>query len=261
MDKIMDKTMDEKKQPYGTVLIKASIILDFLSKCDEPQPLITIAKETGLTTSTALKILDTLLLIGYVQKDLDSKRFSLGLSMIKYANKAINNLDIKQIAQPHLEELQKVTSETVHLGIRDKDSIVYVTKIESKNPVCLYSKVGNTVPMYCSAMGKAVLADVSDEEVRNYLSRNPLTKLTNNTITTEHGFMEEIVNVRGLGYAYDDSEHEEGVFCIGASIALNNKNYGAISVSMPKYRLTEEFHKQIIEAVQKCKFNILNDIQ
>ena len=73
--------------------------------------------------------------------------------------------------------------------------------------------------------------------------------------------MEEIVKVRGLGYAYDDSEHEEGVFCIGASITLNNKNYGAISVSMPKYRLTEEFHKQIIEAVQKCKLNILNDIQ
>ncbi|GAA3330729.1 hypothetical protein GCM10020331_084460 [Ectobacillus funiculus] len=93
---------------------------------------------------------------------------------------------------------------------------------------------------------------MSDEEVRNYLSRNPLTKLTNNTITTEHGFMEEIVNVRGLGYAYDDSEHEEGVFCIGASITLNNKKIMVQSVLVcQKYRLTEEFHKQIIEAVQK----------
>ncbi|MFP3126104.1 IclR family transcriptional regulator [Ectobacillus funiculus] len=261
MDKIMDKTVDEKKQPYGTVLIKASLILDFLSNCDEPQPLITIAKETGLTTSTTLKILDTLLLIGYVQKNLDFKRFSLGSSIIKYANKAISNLDIKQITQPHLKELQKVTGETVHLGIRDKDNIVYVTKIESKNPVCLYSKVGNTVPMYCSAMGKTVLADMSDEEVRNYLNRNPLIKFTNNTITTEHDFMEKIESVRELGYVYDDSEHEEGVFCIGASITLNGKNYGAISVSMPKYRLTEDFHKQLIEAIQKCKFNILNDIQ
>ncbi|MCY8233063.1 IclR family transcriptional regulator [Priestia endophytica] len=252
--------MEKTKQPYGTVLIKASHILDFLSSCDEPQSLNIIAKETGLTNSTALKILDTLLMIGYVQKNAELKKFSLGLSIIKYANKSINNLDIKKIAQPHLEELQRVTNETVHLGIQDKDSIIYITKIESKNPICLYSKVGNSIPMYCSAMGKAILAYSSDEEIQNYLDRQPLNKLTNNTITNKSEFTEEILKVREMGYAYDNAEHEEDVFCIGASITLNNKKYGAFSVSIPKYRLTEEFQKQIIEAIQICKNNILNDL-
>jgi DNA-binding IclR family transcriptional regulator len=195
--------MDKTKQPYGTVLIKASNILDFLSNCDEPQSLNIIAKKTGLTNSTTLKILDTLLLIGYVQKDSDLKKFSLGLSIIKYANKSIGNLDIKKITQSHLEELQRVTNETVHLGIQDKDNIVYITKIESKNPVCLYSKIGSNIPMYCSAMGKAILANLSDEEIKSYLERTSLNKLTDKTITTEHDFMEEILNIRKVGYAYE----------------------------------------------------------
>lgn len=253
--------MNKTKPPYGTVLIKASYILDFLSNCNEPQTLNTIAKKTGLTNSTALKILDTLLLIGYVQKDTDLKKFSLGLSIIKYANKSIDNLDIKKITHSHLEELQRGTNETVHLGIQDKDNIVYITKIESKNPVCLYSKIGSSIPMYCSAMGKAILAHLSDEEIKNYLDRTLLSKLTDNTITTEHEFMEEILKIRKMGYAYDNGEHEEDVFCIGVSIILNGKNYGAISVSLPRYRLTEEFHKQVIEAIQNCKLNILNEIK
>ena len=253
--------MDKIKQPYGTVLIKASHILDFLSNCDEPQALNTIAKETGLTNSTALKILDTLLLIGYVQKNPELKKFSLGLSIIKYANKSMNSLDIKKIAQPHLEELQRVTNETVHLGIQDKDNIIYITKIESKNPICLYSKVGNSIPMYCSAMGKAILADLSDEEIKNYLDCNPLIKLTDNTIITKYDFMKEISKVRKMGYASDNGEHEEDVICIGASITGDNKKYGAVSVSLPKYRLTEKFHRQIVDAIQNCKLNILNELQ
>ncbi|WP_317947949.1 IclR family transcriptional regulator, partial [Rossellomorea marisflavi] len=126
------------QKPYGTVLIKASLILDHLSSSNGPQSLQSIAKETGLTSSTALKILDTLVLIGYVQKDPELKRFSLGPSIIKYALKALSQLDIKQIAQPHLEAFQARTNETVHLGILDHIHVVYVAKIESQNPVCLY---------------------------------------------------------------------------------------------------------------------------
>src|SRR5947199_333062 len=111
-------------QPYGTVLLKAAKILDFLSECDNPQQLSTIAKETDLTKSTALKLLDTLHLIGYVDRDSDSKKFTLGPSMFKYSKKAINQLDIKQIVEPHLEELQEATSETVHFGVIDRSSVI-----------------------------------------------------------------------------------------------------------------------------------------
>lgn len=249
------------KQPYGTVLLKAARILDFLSDRDAPQALNIISKEAELTNSTALKILDTLLLIGYVQKDPETKKFSLGPALIKYANKAINQLDIKQIAQPHLEKLQEKTQETVHLGILDNTRIVYVTKIESKNPVCLYSKIGKTIPLYCSAMGKAVLADQSDEEIKQYLTAASLVKMTENTITDEKSFMDEIAKIKDLGYAFDNREHEKEVFCIGASITVNGINHGAFSVSIPYYRLTNELLNETIQAVQTCQAAIINDLQ
>lgn len=253
--------MEKQKQLYGTVLIKADKILAYLAGCEEAQPLHIIAKQTDLTNSTALKILETLTFIGYVQKDNESKKFRLGPSIIKYANKSLHRLDMKEIAQPHLEALQKETTETVHLGVEDRSSIVYITKIESKNPICLYSQVGKSIPMYCSAMGKAILADSSDREIESYLEAHELKKLTEKTITTKEAFRKEIAQIRLQGYAYDHCEHEDDIFCIGTSITLNGKNYGAFSVSIPKYRLTEEFHEKIVRAIQACKENILQDLQ
>ncbi len=257
-----------EKQPYGTVLLKAAKILDFLSECESPQSLNTIAKKSDLTNSTALKILDTLLLIGYVNKDAESKKFSLGPSIIKYASKAINQLDIKQIVQPHLEKLQERTTETVHFGVIDKSSIlldksniVYIIKIESKNPVSLYTRIGNSIPLYCSAMGKAILADQTLDEINHYLSTTNLVKITKNTITTKKAFLEEIENIRHLGCAFDNCENEDDVFCIGASITLNGKNYGAFSVSTPKYRANEEFIQKAIKEILICKSAIISDLE
>lgn len=253
--------MEKQKQHYGTVLIKADKILTFLSNCETPQPLHTIAKETSLTNSTTLKILDTLTYIGYIRKDEEAKKFSLGPSIIKYANRSIHQLDIEQIAHPHLEKLQVNTAETVHLGIEDRSSVVYISKIESKNPICLYSQVGKSIPMYCSAMGKAILADDTDEKLEQYLLENELKKLTEKTITTKENFREEIAAIRRQGYAHDNCEHENDIFCIGTSITFNGKNHGAISVSIPMYRLTEAFHDKVIHELKVCQENILQDIQ
>ncbi|MDR4887614.1 IclR family transcriptional regulator [Fredinandcohnia sp. QZ13] len=252
--------MQEKKQPYGTVLIKADSILKYLSSTDKPQSLQQIAKETELTSSTALKILDTLQLIGYVQKDEETKKFRLGRSIIKYANKALNQTEIKDLAQPFLEKLREQTTETVHMGILDQSSIIYITKLESFNPVSLYSRVGKAIPLYCSAMGKSILADQTDEQIEEYFNNHTLVKKTENTITTKEGFMKEIHEIRKNGYAFDNEEHEADIFCVGASITVNGKNYGAFSVSVPKYRITDEFITQIIENVLACKRGIESEL-
>lgn len=253
-------TLQEKKQPYGTVLIKADSILKYLSSTDKPQSLQQIAKETELTSSTALKILDTLQLIGYVQKDEETKKFRLGRSIIKYANKALNQTEIKDLAQPFLEKLREQTTETVHMGILDQSSIIYITKLESFNPVSLYSRVGKAIPLYCSAMGKSILADQTDEQIEEYFNNHTLVKKTENTITTKEGFMKEIHEIRKNGYAFDNEEHEADIFCVGASITVNGKNYGAFSVSVPKYRITDEFITQIIENVLACKRGIESEL-
>ncbi|MBU5593794.1 IclR family transcriptional regulator [Amphibacillus sp. MSJ-3] len=251
---------NEKQQPYGSVLLKADAILEFLSQQNQPKRLHEIATYTELTNPTALKILNTLLLIGYVQKDPDTKTFSLGPRLIKYANKSLHQISIKQIALPHLEALQEITEETVHLGIHELNHIKYISKIESKKPVSLYSEIGKTIPLYCSAMGKAVLAEFTDEEMRKYLASNHFFQFTENTIMDEKALYAEIDKVKELGYACDDGEHDFEVFCIACSITLNEKNYGAVSVSLPKYRLTDEVLSDLIKNTLICRDNILAEL-
>lgn len=247
--KMKDVNSMPVNQPYGSVLLKADDILEFLSSDNNQHRLSEIAEATNLNPPTASKILNTLLLIGYVQKDPDTKMFSLGPRLMKYANKSLHQLSIKRIAQSYLEELQEVTGETVHLGIQEFDHIKYVAKIASKKPVSLYSEIGKSIPMYCSAMGKAVLADLSDEDISYYLEKNELQPKTERTIVTEERLFEEINQARKDGFAYDDGEHDLDVFCIGSSITVNHTNYGAISVSLPKYRLFDDVLKHLQESI------------
>lgn len=249
-----------KKQPYGTVLMKADQILDYLSRCNQPQRLYKIVEHTDLTNSTASKILNTLELIGYVKRDPENQEFSLGPAITRYANRSIEQMDIKKVAYPHLEKLRDHTTETVHFGVMDRDKIIYIEKLESQNPVSLYSQVGKTVPLYCSAMGKSILADQTDEEINRYLNENKLERKTKHTITSKSAFKEEIKRVRNLGYAFDDAEHELDIFCVGTSITSNGHNYGALSVSVPKYRMTTQLLAMLIDEVKMCKENILADL-
>ncbi|MEH7179988.1 IclR family transcriptional regulator [Neobacillus vireti] len=254
--------MENTKQPYGTVLIKAASILDFLSEKKEAQPLNVIAQETGLTSSTASKILDTLQMIGYVKKHPETKKFELGSAIIKYANNYLANLDISKISYPYLKELQNNLDETIHLGILEGDEILTVNKLETNKPiVCLNSRIGLSKPLYCSAMGKAVLAEMPEDEQLAYLSRVELKALTENTITDHETLLKQLHDVKRNGYAIDDSEAEKDVYCIGVSLRMNNQTYGAFSVSVPFYRITPAVKDEIVQAILKTKENILRELQ
>ena len=250
-----------ESKPYGTVLLKADQILRFLSGSAGPQRLNVIAKSTGLTNSTASKIINTLVLIGYVKKDPKTNEFDLGPSIIKYAKQSLKQLDIKKIAQPHLETLQRITTETVHLGVIENAKIIYITKIESNNPVTLYSQIGRSIPLYCSAMGKSILADKTSDEIDQYLDEHDLIAKTKNTFTTKKSFKTELETIKKQGYAFDNGEHEADVFCVGTNITVNGNNFGAFSVSVPRYRITETITNEIIEAVQNCKTAIEDELQ
>ena len=250
--------MEEANTPYGTVLLKAAKIIHHLSNSKEAQSLAVIAANTGLSSPTALKILDTLLLIGYVEKDEQTKRFTLGSALIRHANNRLANLDIIKITEPYLRNLQAGLDETVHLGILDKDEVLYVNKLETQKAIAnINSRIGNTNHLYSSAMGKAMLAVFSEEELEAYLGRVELVADTPNTITDRAVLKEEIRNVRMAGFATDDEENDLDVICIGAALVVDNKLYGAFSVSTPKYRFDRE---KTIAKVLETKKNLLAEL-
>ena len=212
-----------------------------------------IAKSTEMTASTTIKILDTLVLIGYVKKD-QNKTYRLGSKLIRYANQRLEQLDLAEITLPYLEKLQQTIDETIHLGILNDNEILYINKLEPKNQtIRMSSKVGITRPLYSSAMGKAVLASYSQEQLESYLADHTLVPHTENTITNPLRLVKELKEIRKSNIAFDDEEMEMDIFCIGASLEKEGQILGAFSVSMPKYRLTEDKKHMIIAAILQTK--------
>lgn len=249
-------------QPYGTVLIKADKILDFLASADTPQPLHAIARATEMTNPTTLKILGTLELIGYVTKNDTDKTYGLGSGLVRYANHYLANLDISKIAYPYVKELHDKLNETVHLSIREGDEILYVNKLESMRPIVVTtSRIGYSKPMYASAMGKAILSELPEAEVDDYLARVELKPFTPHTLVTADALKEELAEIRKNELAFDNSEEQIEVFCMGATLSVNGKNYGAFSVSMPTYRRTEEKETTVAEAIRIARRGILNELE
>jgi DNA-binding IclR family transcriptional regulator len=252
-------SMAEEKKPYGTVLIKAAKIIDFLSDSREGQTLTAIAANTGLSSPTALKILDTLLLIGYAEKDEQNKIFTLGTALIRHANNHLAGLDIIKVTDPYLKNLQASLDETVHLGILDKDEVLYVNKLETQKAIAnINSRIGNTNHLYSSAMGKALLAEFDEEALADYLKRVELVADTPKTITDVNVLQQQIAKVKEDGYATDDEESDLDVICIGAALVVNGKTYGAFSVSTPKYRFEKE---QTIAKVLETKRQLLAELK
>jgi IclR family KDG regulon transcriptional repressor len=242
-------------KPYGTVLIKAAKIMDYLAE-NPNHSLLEIAKNTEMTASTTIKILDTLVLIGYVQKN-ENKSYRLGSKLIRYANQRLEQLDLAEITLPYLEKLQASIDETIHLGILSDNEILYINKLDPKHQtIRMSSKIGITRPLYSSAMGKAVLSTFSDEEFQLYLTTHTLKPYTEHTITNPLRLAKELEEVQRSGIAFDDEEVELEIFCIGASIKKDQQVIGAFSVSMPKYRLNDDSKDKIIQAVLQTKKEI-----
>ncbi|MCL1632889.1 IclR family transcriptional regulator [Sporolactobacillus sp. CPB3-1] len=253
--------MTESK-PYGTVILRAKQILDFLEHEDQPVNLQTIYTSLNTSKSTVLKILNTLCLVDYVSRDEETKRYTLGTKLIRYGEAAKKSFSIISVAEPYLIELNDKIGETVHLGAYNRERIIYIKKLNAKSRIILRSQVGHSVDLYCSAMGKAYLAEQSEEWVRAYLSRVQLEKKAKNTISNQEHLLQDLLQIREKGYAIDDQENEDDIYCVAVTLKHGRTVEGMISISSPVFRLSEEKKNGIVVALQQVKQAIehkLND--
>ncbi len=258
--------MTEKKL-YGTVLVKADLILEYLYETSAPQSLAAISENTGLTKSTTSKILDTLEHIGYVIKNNQTKTYTIGFKLIKYSSKEMNQMDLEAHVFSHLQRLHEQFDETVHLGIYQNDQIVTVNKFQSSKPVvCISSEVGETKDLYSSGMGKAVLAELDDKTLLSYINNHDFIAKTAKTIAGTQRLLAELEEIREQGYSIDNEENEEGVYCIGASITNESANkqkviLGAFSISIPIFRATDDVVVELAETVIAIKKQIVSSFK
>ena len=232
--------MDDNDKYSIQVLERAFSILDSLLQANEPLSLDMIMNRTGLTKSTAFRIVTNLVRYGYVTET--ENGYWLGLKMISFGQAVERFLDVRITAAPFLKVLRDKTDETVYLATLTNDwSVLYIDKCASKQPVgvTLHS-VGMTIEMYCSGLGKTLVAHQPEAKIRRWLQNHDLPYLTPNTITTPEAFLAELEAIRQRGYGIDNGERSLAIHCVAAPIRnAQGKVVAALSVAGPTERMPD----------------------
>lgn len=198
-----------------------------------------LAQALRMPKSSAFRVLNTLRQRGYVRQDAGSERYFLGLGFLPIAEALERSLDIRSLALPHLEALRDATRETVHLAVPDGTSMVSIVRLESPQPIRTVSRVGQRSPLHSTALGKAYLSALPDQEREAVVRGLQLEARTDRTVTDAAALLRELQAARDRGFAIDNAENSDGVCCVGARVADRaGRPVAAISITAPTSRFS-----------------------
>lgn len=217
-------------------------LLDVLSYYHDPVSLKQLALETGLHPSTAHRILASMTASGFVDRA-DPGSYRLGIRLLELGNLVKSRINIRDSALPPMRELHERIGESINLGVRQGDEIVYVERTSSgRSSVRVVHLVGARAPLHVTAAGKLYLAEESTEKLREYARRTGLPGYTPTSITAVSQLEREIDRVRRHGIAFDNEEIEQGLRCIAAPVRDDSGELVAgLSVSAPAERYSPDW--------------------
>ena len=252
-----------KKPPYKVqVLDRAINILEFIGKQSTGEAALPeLSAAMNLHKTTTHRIAHVLESRGLLRRGLDSNRYRLGLHLYDLGCQALDHVNIRDEARPLMTRVAFDVGETVHLALLDRAEVLYIQRIEAQRSLTMGSKLGARNPVYCTALGKAILAYLPENEVDQILAASRMEARTRNTITNVLTLKRELERIRDRGYAVDDEEIEDGVRCIAAPILdAGNRSVAAVSVSGPSSRITPDrfqlIGKTMMKAAQELSMRI-----
>jgi len=240
---------------------RALTILELLSEYNDGLGITEISGKIELHKSTVHRLLATLIYKGFVEQDSETNKYKVSLKLFEIGTKRVEGTDIMNVSKPFTTSLMDSLNEVVHLVIRDKNDIVYIDKVEANNTIRMASTIGKRSPLYCTSVGKAMLAFMSEVEVDEVWTSSNIQSLTDNTIVDYVKFKEELKKIKEYGYSVDDEENELGVRCVGAPVFNRSGEIeGAISISGPTTRVTKDKVEEISKEVKKCAYLISKEL-
>ena len=212
-----------------------------------------ITKKTSLPKPSVYRICEALCEEHILNKDPSTLKYRIGIKLFELGSMFLRSLELRKIAFPEMEKLQELTGESIHMGIIEGNEVISIEGIESNKSLHIKLWVGKRSPIYCTSVGKAILAFHTDKEIENIINNIDLKPYTKNTITDKEKLLNELKSIRKNMIAIDYQEHEEGIICIGAPIFENKRVIASISISGPVIRMTDEnikkYGENILEAV------------
>ncbi|GGL22042.1 IclR family transcriptional regulator [Planomonospora parontospora] len=212
----------------GSSIDKALTVLEAIA---EHHRVTDIAAETGVSKSTVHRILQSLVEWGFARTD-GNGGYEPGPRILTLAGRVMNRFDPAGQASGALSALHERIGYTTHFAIRSGDEAVYVSKLEGRRPYQMPSRVGMSLRLHCTAIGKAVLAWLPADEVRAICARTGLPRMTPGTLTEVDALLAHLAVVRSRGYALDDEENHPEILCVGAPVFDHTgRVLGGISIS------------------------------
>jgi DNA-binding IclR family transcriptional regulator len=238
---------EDQKQVGSSTLNRALDVLEALT-AGPPAGMTAsqLAERTGSNRVSIHRILATYLQHGYVRQDRPGAPYRLGFRLLELGEKVIGDIDLARIAYPLLEKLSASAGETSHLGLLSGPEAVYVAKIESSQSVRLVSHIGARVPLYCTSLGKALLAAADDDLREHLIAQQSFERRTPQTLVTPAALRADLDLTRARGYSIDEVENEEGVRCVGAAVLDHTgAPIAAVSISGPTTRVTTDLVERL----------------
>ncbi len=226
-----------KRASVSSTVAKAIGILDILaSKAEVGISLAELSALIDMPKSSTHRYLATLQELGLAER-LHGDRFSLGVKVIELAGSFLEKSDLRNETQVVMKDLAERSGETIHLAVPSGVEVVYIAKVESTHALGMFSHIGARLPMYCTALGKAILAFSKSDQLQLVFSQ-PLVSRTRYSITSPNALIAELDLIHARGYAIDNEENELGIRCVGAPIIdYTTTPIAAISISAPLDRM------------------------
>ena len=227
---------DAKRSGGVQSIERAFRILEVLAGNGGVMGLSALAAEAELPLPTIHRLSRTLVDLGYLRQE-PSRQYALGPRILLLAESSSTMLSV--VARPHLARLVDELGETANLASLDGDQIVYISQVPSRHSMRMFTEVGRRVLPHCTAVGKAIMANMPPGEVRELLQRTGMPRHTEHTITDPDVFAGQLRLAAEQGYAMDDGEQELGVRCVAVAVPGVRAQL-ALSVSGPAGRMSPE---------------------
>ena len=211
---------------------KALDVLDAVASFGRPVRFGEVLESSPYPKATLYRLIQVLTKQHMLSYDPDRQTYAPGLRLVRLAHSAWQSASLAPVARPYLDRLSAEVGETVHLAQLDGGQVLYVDKINATQPLQMYSQAGKVGPVYCTGVGKAMIAFLSDADSAPILAQQSYHPFTAETLDSPEALRSELDAIRTRGHAYDREEHEPGIICIAVPIITRaGRVLGAVSVT------------------------------
>jgi DNA-binding IclR family transcriptional regulator len=228
----------ERYQRYTVPAVQRAVeVLEILATSRKDATLSELTEITKVPKSSLFRILVTLEATGMVHHDYERKKFGLGVKLLELGTAKLGKIDLSPTARPFLERLARDTQECVYLGVLDHGQVILVQHLDNQAMWSIVTRLGNTSPAHCTAIGQVLLAGLSEEEVSRIIAERGLKRYTKKTITSETALRKRLAEVRTQGYALVDGEYKSDLCAVAAPIRDHNGSItAAVMIALPSNR-------------------------